>query len=128
MECKTMDYDKLLEKVEYLQNAMISFATNDTYENAEYEHYRLDIINEGILNQLLPTILKKYRNCGEFWPFIKTKFAHYQDRRVFIYEEFRPLINFLETSKLSPADTVMSTRGTATIHVKIGHFPFYVII
>ncbi|MBU3157710.1 hypothetical protein LL037_25540 (plasmid) [Clostridium estertheticum] len=34
-----MEYDKLLEKVDYLQNAMISFATNDTYDNEEYEQY-----------------------------------------------------------------------------------------
>lgn len=103
-----MDYDVILEKVEYLQNAMISFATNDTYDNAEYEKYRIDIINEVTIIQLIPQILKKYRNRGEFWPFIKTKFAHYQERRVFIYEEFRPLINFLETSRIYPSDTIMS--------------------
>lgn len=103
-----MDYVKTLEKVEYLQNAMISFATNDTYDNEEYEKYRIDIINEVTLTQLIPQILKKYRSQGEFWPFIKTKFVHYQERRVFIYEEFRTLINFLETSKVSPADTIIS--------------------
>ncbi|MBR9648579.1 abortive infection family protein [Clostridium tyrobutyricum] len=103
-----MDYDAILEKVEYLQNAMISFATNDDYENEKYEKYRIDIINEVALTKLIPKILKKYRSGGEFWPFIKTKFAHYQQRRVFIYEQFRPLINFLETSEVSPADNVMS--------------------
>jgi len=103
-----MDYDKVLEKVDYLQNAMISFATNDIYDNEEYVQYRSDIMKEVTLDKLIPLILKKYRRCGEFWPFIKSKFAHYDERRAFIHEEFSPLIVFLETSKISPADTVIS--------------------
>ncbi|MBX4268894.1 hypothetical protein [Clostridium estertheticum] len=72
-----MDYDKVLEKVDYLQNAMISFATNDTYNNEEYEQYRSDILKEVSFGKLMPSILKKYRRCEEFWPFIKNKFSHY---------------------------------------------------
>jgi hypothetical protein len=40
----------------------------------------------------------------QFWQFIKSKFGTYQERREFIWAEFRPLLEMLERGGPSPSD------------------------
>jgi hypothetical protein len=44
----------------------------------------------------LPSFVRMCRTTGQFWAFIKPKFATYQARRVFISTEFQPVFDHLE--------------------------------
>jgi hypothetical protein len=97
------------KKVEYLQNALIAFATNDKYETSEYERFRLDIIGKPIYDKEIPEILLKYRTRDQFWPFIRSAFATYQLRRQYIYNEFANFLTFLEKKETTPSDILITS-------------------
>jgi hypothetical protein len=44
------------------------------------------------IRELLPEFVHRYRELGQFWPFIQRKFPSYAARRDFIWEEFRRAI------------------------------------
>jgi hypothetical protein len=52
----------------------------------------------------LPECVHRYRTLPQFWQFIKHKFPSYAERRTFIWERFRPAIDYAEGKRASPAD------------------------
>ncbi|MGO4332488.1 abortive infection family protein [Cupriavidus sp. M-11] len=45
---------------------------------------------------------------AQFWQFIKHKFPSYAERRTYLWNEFRPLIEMIEQSSSGPADHVVT--------------------
>ena len=52
--------------------------------------------------------MKTNRTEAQFWSFIKARFAHYAERRTFIWNEFSPLIDELEENNHAPTDEHVS--------------------
>jgi hypothetical protein len=98
----------LLEQAETLQSLLVSHATGGSENDADYRQLRQIFISDPQLEALLPRFVRTSRNLFQFWEFIKHKFAHYAERRAYIWEEFQPLITFLERGGLHPSDATVS--------------------
>jgi hypothetical protein len=88
------DEQTLLEKVEKLQRSLVAYATQDagSLQSADFIRLRQEITNDGRVKGKIPDIIRKYRDPGQFWQFIKHKFPSYRERREYIWQEIRPLL------------------------------------
>jgi hypothetical protein len=60
----------------------------------------------------VPEFVRRYRDLGQFWQFIKSKFKHYPERREFIWGSFSPLIDYLEAFDRSPGSQPIGENTT----------------
>lgn len=99
-----------LEKVRQLQDILIACATHCDTNNEEYRKLRLELLRDSAVKDLLPQFVKTYDDLSKFWGFIKPKFSTYQERRMFIWEEFGSLVASLEQNIIAaqPADDDIS--------------------
>jgi hypothetical protein len=98
----------LLDQTEILQNLLISHATGGSEDDAEYVRLRQMLLANAALESLLPKFLRTCRNLSPFWQFIKFKFSTYAERRNYIWDEFRPVLEAIERGGLAPSDKVVS--------------------
>jgi adenylate kinase family enzyme len=113
--------NSLHERVETFQNLLISLATQDRGPDADYATLRLELLGYQDISERLPSFLRTCRSPEQFWQFIKHKFAHYQERRAFIWDSFRPALEYLEALDRAPASgitTEVLTRVDSE-HVKL---------
>jgi uncharacterized protein YfkK (UPF0435 family) len=96
------------EKAQYLQSLLINLATGNGAENAEYQELRQYFLDNPATKSLLPSWVRTNRDLSQFWQFIKFKFATYAERRIFIWNEFSRLMEFLETDSKTPSDQTIS--------------------
>jgi hypothetical protein len=101
-----MRHSELYLEMELLQNTLVATATQDPYSTGDYDELRSKLLSHTELRQLTPEFILTCRDLGHFWQFIKRKFAHYAERREFIWESFTPLLNYLEQTGGSPSDQV----------------------
>ena len=94
----------LLMQAETLQNLLIGTATGGSTIDADYGELRLAMIANRSLASLMPRFIHTNRDLSQFWQFIKYKFGTYKERRDYIWEEFRPLLTYLEQGGSGPAD------------------------
>ncbi len=106
---KPMNKVELIEKIESIQNMLVAQATNGTASNDAYMAIRAELLAEPSIAQLMPRVVKTCRNLSQFWSFIQPKFAHYKERREYIWGEFSPLLDKLESQPDdTPADSSVS--------------------
>src|SRR5205809_3368286 len=103
MDSKT----ELFEKVETLQNMLISYATGGSVTNEEFKALREELLAESLVKDKLPRLVRTCRDIKQFWGFIKEKSPTYQGRREYLWDQFRPVLESLEEPG-SPADEVVS--------------------
>lgn len=96
----------LLADLDDMLGLLIAAATGGTHDQWQYQQIRERLLESRVAAQL-PEFVRRYRSLGQFWDFIKRKFAKYQERRDFLHEQFDPLI-LQEEKGSSPVD------GTAT--------------
>ncbi|MBR9812691.1 abortive infection family protein [bacterium] len=87
---------------------LISQATGGNADNQHYQALRLEFLNNHATKQCVPRFVRTNRDLSQFWQFIKHKFPSYAERRQFIWEEFNPLLEQLESGSRAPADTSIS--------------------
>lgn len=96
-------YETDSEKAEYLQLILTNHATSDG--PADFEHYKIlrrYFLDKPDTKELLPAWVRTKRDLGQFWQFIKSKFSTYAERRTFIWNEFSPLLDYLESDDKTP--------------------------
>lgn len=93
----------LAEKVELLQNLLVHRATGGALDEEEYQALRKELLRSSVADQL-PRWLRTCRDTFQFWGFIKSQFARYQERREFLWDGFRPALEFLEEREVAPSD------------------------
>lgn len=98
----------LLDQTEALQNLLISEATGGNEDDAEYIRLRQMLLTNAALESLLPKLLRTCRNLAQFWQFIKFEFGTYAERRNYIWNEFRPILEAIERGATAPSDKVVS--------------------
>ena len=91
------DLENDFEIAQKLQNLLLNFATGDVPQDTEYQELRQYFLGNPTTKQLLPSWVRQNRDLSQFWQFIKYKFSTYAERRTFIWNEFTPLLEFLET-------------------------------
>jgi len=88
--------------VEYFQDGVVARATGDDFDNELYKQIRNKLLQNKSIEKLLPDWLKTKRTIDQFWTFIKGRFSTYQERREFLWNEFAPVLEYLETKIESP--------------------------
>jgi hypothetical protein len=99
---------ELLEKVETFQNMLVSYATGGGGDDLEYRVLREELMAESTLADVLPRFVRTCRDLPQFWAYIKTKFVHYQERRQFLWDEFRPALEKFEKQAQQPGQEEVS--------------------
>ncbi len=95
--------DPLVAKVESLQNLLVSHATGGTgAEYGDYEQLRRELLNNPLIEPGLPRFVHTSRDLSQFWQFIKYKYRTYAERREYIWDEFRALIDLVEARAHAP--------------------------
>jgi hypothetical protein len=87
---------------------LISQATGESANAEQYKQLRLELLASPRLKAMLPTFIRSCRDLGAFWSFIKSKFAHYEERRQFLRSEFDPTLAALESEILAPSQARVS--------------------
>ena len=100
-------FDPLFTEVETLQNMLVSRATGGVEDDAEYNRLRQVVLAHPALDHTLPQFLRTCRSLGQFWQFIKGKFETYAERRRYLWDEFRPILDLLEQGGANPSDLVV---------------------
>ena len=98
----------LHEQAETLQNMLLSQATGGSEDNAEYRQLRQIFISNPDLESRLPSFVRTCRSLDQFWQFIKPQYAHYAERRSYIWEAFQPLLDYLESESETPSDDTVT--------------------
>lgn len=99
---------ELFDQTESLQNLLISEATGGSEDDAEYMRLRQVVLSQGAPEAYIPRFVRTCRNLAQFWQFIKFKFKSYAERRNYLWDEFRPMLELLERGGASPSDHVVS--------------------
>lgn len=99
---------ELGEQAESLQGILVSQATGGQEDEAEYTRLRQVVLSQPALASFIPRFVRTCRSLGQFWQFIKNKFGTYAERRTYLWDEFRPMLEFLEQGGAAPSDEVVS--------------------
>jgi hypothetical protein len=106
--------DPLVAKVEGLQNLLVFHATGGGRgEDGDYEQLRRELMNNPLTGPGLPRFVHTCRDLSQFWQFIKYKYRTYAERREYLWDEFRPLIDLVEAranAPLTPSDDQVLSR------------------
>jgi hypothetical protein len=97
----------LLESAEALKNLLVARATGTEGDEAEYMRLRQMMVEDQWLSMLMPRFVRTCRDLPQFWQYIKHKFPTYAERRTYLWKEFEPLLDALETSP-APSDGLVS--------------------
>ncbi len=98
----------LLEQAESLQILLVSHATGGQEDEAEYTRLRQVVLAQADLEPVAPRFLRTSRSLGQFWQFIKGKYGTYAERRTYLWNEFRPMLDLLERGALVPSDRIVT--------------------
>ncbi|MGZ0018276.1 abortive infection family protein [Nitrosomonas sp. wSCUT-2] len=99
---------ELFDQTEALQNLLVSQATGGTEDDAEFMRLRQVVLSQAALEPHIPRFLRTCRSLAQFWQFIKRKFGTYAERRTYLWNEFRPMLELLERGGTAPSDQVVS--------------------
>jgi len=99
---------ELYEQALSLQNLLVSQATGNAEDDGEFLRLRQVVLSQPSIDPLVPRFLKTCRNLAQFWQFIKFEYGKYAERRQFIWNEFRPMLEVLERGGLAASDSVVS--------------------
>lgn len=100
--------NELFEQVESLQSLLVSHATGGQEDEVEYTRLRQVVLAQAGLESIAPRFLRTSRSLGQFWQFIKNKYGTYAERRTYLWDEFRPLLELLERGALAPSDQIVT--------------------
>lgn len=98
----------LFDEIESLQKLLVSRATGGTEDEAEYTRLRQVALSDPSLEALAPRFLRTSRSLGQFWQFIKNKCGTYAERRTYLWDELRPMLDLLERGGAAPSDLVVT--------------------
>lgn len=115
--------EELSEKVEIFLNLLISYSTGGQATDVEYRQLRSELLAEPTIRDQLPRFVRTCRDLSQFWQFIQPKFPTYKQRRTYLWGEFNPIIDKLEsqTRAAPPSDArvteVLTTMDSDAVHV-----------
>ncbi len=95
-------------EAEMLQNMLVSQATGGVEDESEYTRLRQILLAQSLMENQIPRFVQTCRSLSQFWQFIKQKFGTYAERRAYLWDEFRPLLEKLENDRETPSDTIVT--------------------
>ncbi|HHT9105618.1 MAG TPA: toll/interleukin-1 receptor domain-containing protein [Candidatus Wujingus californicus] len=107
-----MNNSDLFEKVESLQNLLISRATGGEAHEAQYKMLRSDLMNDSLLVDKLPRFVRTCFDLNQFWNFIKHEFVSYHERREFLRSEFKPILEMIEMKGINASKSIFLSHSS----------------
>lgn len=108
------------DRAEYLLNMLLDHSTGGSADNDHYVQMRQALISNPNYEEIIPRWIKTNRSINQFWQYIKNKFPSYAERRVYLNEEFAPILEYLENKQNLPAaksiDEVLSKFDSGGVH------------
>jgi len=113
--------DKLTPRVEALQDLLVSYATGKGGDDLEYRVIRQELLADSRIAPLLPSFIRECRDLHQFWAHVKSRFATYAERRQYLWDGFRPVLEALDRVPGDPSDDVVSETlaafNTESVHM-----------
>ena len=110
---------ELYEEVLTLQNYLVGVATGADRNNGIYRQMRKTVATNPSLKSRLPQFVRTCHSIESFWGHITQGRDHYQERREYIWEQFKPLLEYLENPRTLPiyesTSDVLSTVDHASV-------------
>ena len=100
----------VITTVETMKNMLVARAMNGKC-GSDYRPIRLELLTHPLTKEKLPQFVITCQTLDEFWGFIRSEFARYQERREFIRTEFAPLLASLKQSVTTPSDKGRKSTG-----------------
>jgi len=107
-----MSNSDLFEKVESLQNLLISLATGGESHEPQYKGLRSELMNDSLLKDKLPPFVRTCFDLNQFWSFIKHEFGSYRERREFLWNEFRPILEMIEMKDKDNSKSIFMSHSS----------------
>lgn len=107
---------KLFDDTKKLYDILVAVSTGSSYSDPilvlDFDNTRKALIGNKSISNLLPDLIKKYRDLPAFWGFIKYKIEGYAERRRYLAREFAPLFDYLENNEdVAPIDTIVASAA-----------------
>jgi hypothetical protein len=96
--------NEMSEKAQVLVNLLVARATGSEEKDQDYRPLRQVFVTQPQYAAVAPSFLKTCLNLAQFWQFIKQQSSTYAERRKFIWTEFQPLLQLLESGSSAPSD------------------------
>lgn len=100
---------------QYFLDNLIVRATGGTFDDQYYALIRRKLIADKSLKGILPGWLESTRTLDQFWTFIKARYSTYEERRIFLRDQFESLLFHYEMVSTAPLATTI-TFDEAFIH------------
>lgn len=84
------------EKTQKFLNDLIRYARGGQLREGVYEAQRAYLVANTEIRKRLPEFIVSSRNPTAFWAYIKSKFAHYNEREAHLNEAFHEVLAYLE--------------------------------
>lgn len=97
--------ETVLQKVQRMQDELVKFSTSGGFDGNDeaFRKLRAELLHIGGVDELMPSFIKRHRDLNSYWQFIKRKFGTYEERRVYLWDSFRPLLDLLEADDTHPS-------------------------
>jgi Abortive infection C-terminus len=93
---------RLLDDLQQLQDAFIARAVGESYNEREFTERRARLLKDPLVAPQLPDFVRRCRTLDQFWGIIQPMFPTYRERRKYIWDEFRPIMDKAESGLTSP--------------------------
>ena len=90
------------------QKLVVDRATGTFTNPLLYEKLRRELLADRELAASLPDFVRDCATLDQFWPFIRDKLPTYQQRRDYLWAQFRPLLDNLAGIPARPGDSFVS--------------------
>jgi hypothetical protein len=97
-----------LEQARMIENILVAACEGDRTSDRLYRQLRGMLLQEPRIKVLLPSFVRTCRDLNHFWSYIKGHSGQWEPRRVHVREAMTPLIDYLEGSNRTPADSIVS--------------------
>jgi hypothetical protein len=97
-----VDKAQILDDLQQLQDALVSRAVGSSWDERDYVQRRARLLNDPIIASQLPDFVHRCRTLDQFWGVIQPMFPTYRERRHYIWEAFRPVVERNESGQTTP--------------------------
>ena len=101
-----MSGGEVLLRIESIQDLLVTYCTGGTADEDhykqladQYKQLRRELLGVQDVRPLLTQFVLDCSDLEQFWAFIKPRFAHYSERRQFIWEQLAPLERYVPVTR-----------------------------
>lgn len=94
--------NELVATIREFEKHCIDMATGTTIQYETYENSRNNLMSDASIKSAIPDWIVENRYGSQYWKFIKNKYAHYEERRIFLRTSFDDLVSYVESNGSHP--------------------------